>query len=178
MASFPDYYAILGVSPTATPDQIKTAYKRKSLVCHPDRVPAGPGSDIKRKAATVEFQAVADSYYTLSDPGASARPLSARTLSHPSLATQDDEPPTTDCVLPSLPPLAPPPPVRRRPTLTSSTPRTRRTKMKVNQTRNMSLGACLRICSDPKSIAMSPFGPGPEPLRGHASDLCVFPLST
>lgn len=29
---------------------------QKSLISHPDRVPAGPGSEIRRKAATVEFQ--------------------------------------------------------------------------------------------------------------------------
>lgn len=59
-----------GVEPNATPDQIKTAYRKKSLLCHPDRVPAGPGSEQKRKIATQQFQSVADAYYTLSDTGA------------------------------------------------------------------------------------------------------------
>lgn len=36
---------------------------------HPDRVAQGPGVEIRRKQATIEFQAVADAFYTLSDPG-------------------------------------------------------------------------------------------------------------
>ncbi|KAK4057643.1 hypothetical protein OIO90_001290 [Microbotryomycetes sp. JL221] len=70
MNTFPDYYAILDVPPTATSDQIKTAYKRQSLKCHPDRIPVGsPGYEQKRKQATQQFQAVADAFYTLSDTG-------------------------------------------------------------------------------------------------------------
>ncbi|GAA5923033.1 J domain-containing protein [Sporobolomyces koalae] len=65
--SFPDYYEILGIPSTATPDQIKTAYKRKSLLCHPDRIPVGAQNDARRTTATAEFQAVADAFYTLSD---------------------------------------------------------------------------------------------------------------
>lgn len=53
---------------SASFEQIKTAYKRKSLQCHPDRVPAGAANDARRRAATVEFQAVADAYFELSDP--------------------------------------------------------------------------------------------------------------
>jgi len=32
-----DYYRILGVSPTADPATIKVAYRRRAMVCHPDR---------------------------------------------------------------------------------------------------------------------------------------------
>ncbi|GAA5899460.1 J domain-containing protein [Sporobolomyces salmoneus] len=66
--SFPDYYEILGIPLSSTPDQIKTAYRRASLRTHPDRIPPGPANDQRRKTATSEFQAVADAYYTLSDP--------------------------------------------------------------------------------------------------------------
>lgn len=45
------------------------ADKKKSLLTHPDRVQQGPGVEIRRKQATIEFQAVADAFYTLSDPG-------------------------------------------------------------------------------------------------------------
>ncbi|KAI5480853.1 chaperone protein [Pseudohyphozyma bogoriensis] len=69
-SSFPDYYAILSLpGPEVTPEQIKTAYKKASLISHPDRVPAGPGAEAKRAEATKKFQAVADAYFTLSDPG-------------------------------------------------------------------------------------------------------------
>lgn len=64
MSSPPDYYKILGVSPTATQQQIRDAYKRASLKSHPDRVPA---DSPERPGRTREFQRINDAYYTLSD---------------------------------------------------------------------------------------------------------------
>ncbi|KIJ68304.1 hypothetical protein HYDPIDRAFT_173062 [Hydnomerulius pinastri MD-312] len=66
MSSFPDYYAILGISKTATADEVRQAYKKESLRTHPDRL-VKP-TDAERKTATEKFQVVADAYYVLSDP--------------------------------------------------------------------------------------------------------------
>lgn len=60
----PDYYAILEVAPTATNDQIKTAYKKAALKWHPDRVSHDSPERPKR---TKKFQAINDAYYTLSE---------------------------------------------------------------------------------------------------------------
>ncbi|CAK7239947.1 MAG: hypothetical protein STHCBS139747_001382 [Sporothrix thermara] len=60
----PNYYAILGVSETATSQQIRDAYKRAALKNHPDRVPA---DSPERDARTRKFQLINDAYYTLSD---------------------------------------------------------------------------------------------------------------
>ncbi|KAH7880576.1 DnaJ-domain-containing protein [Lentinula edodes] len=65
MSQFPDYYAILGITQSASQDDVRTAYKKESLRTHPDRlVKASPA---QKKLATERFQAVADAYYMLSD---------------------------------------------------------------------------------------------------------------
>ncbi|KAJ2548994.1 hypothetical protein EV175_004613 [Coemansia sp. RSA 1933] len=59
MAPATDHYSILGVSPTATPEEIRTAYMRRAVQVHPDRNQSA--------TATQEFQALADAYYVLGD---------------------------------------------------------------------------------------------------------------
>lgn len=56
------YYEILGVSPTATQAQIKTAYYKQSFVFHPDR---NSGSD----EATARFSDINEAYTVLGNKG-------------------------------------------------------------------------------------------------------------
>lgn len=53
-SAFPDYYEILNCSSDATEDEIRTAYKRESLVSHPDRLVNATPQEKKR--ATERFQ--------------------------------------------------------------------------------------------------------------------------
>lgn len=62
--SIPDYYKVLGISPTATQREIRDAYKKAALKTHPDRVST---TDPTRPTRTRKFQEVNDAYYTLSD---------------------------------------------------------------------------------------------------------------
>ena len=55
-----DYYEVLGVSKTATQDEIKKAYRRLAMKYHPDR---NPGD----KTAEEKFKAVGEAYSVLSD---------------------------------------------------------------------------------------------------------------
>lgn len=56
-----DHYAILGVDPNADISQIKRAYRRLALQCHPDRFPGD-------QAAADRFRQVSRAYNILSDP--------------------------------------------------------------------------------------------------------------
>ncbi|KAH7106045.1 hypothetical protein BKA62DRAFT_688699 [Auriculariales sp. MPI-PUGE-AT-0066] len=59
-------YETLGVSSTATPDEIRKAYKRRALETHPDRL--GPGlTPAQKQTAEENFRAVAAAYEVLHD---------------------------------------------------------------------------------------------------------------
>lgn len=56
-----DYYARLGVRPSASPEQIQTAYRKRARETHPDRNPDDPD-------AVERFQKVKEAYQVLRDP--------------------------------------------------------------------------------------------------------------
>ncbi|CAG7846964.1 SubName: Full=Uncharacterized protein {ECO:0000313/EMBL:CCA72217.1} [Serendipita indica DSM 11827] len=60
-------YEILEVSPTATKDEIKRAYKNKAMKTHPDRFTREGVSPEERKQAELEFQKVNAAYEVLSN---------------------------------------------------------------------------------------------------------------
>ena len=62
MANKRDYYEVLGVSKTATDEEIKKAYRRLAKKYHPD---ANPDN---KKEAEEKFKEVSEAYENLSDP--------------------------------------------------------------------------------------------------------------
>ncbi|NUN16481.1 MAG: J domain-containing protein [Myxococcales bacterium] len=56
-----DYYDVLGVSKTATPEEIKKAFRQLAMKLHPDRNPDDPASEER-------FKEVNEAYAVLSDP--------------------------------------------------------------------------------------------------------------
>src|SRR2546428_6997366 len=57
-----DYYEILGVSRSATEDDVKKAYRKLALKYHPDRNPDD------RHEAEERFKEISEAYQVLSDP--------------------------------------------------------------------------------------------------------------
>lgn len=57
-----DLYAVLGLNSTASPEEIKKAFRQKAAEFHPDRNNA--------EFAPAQFRAVREAYDVLSDPGA------------------------------------------------------------------------------------------------------------
>lgn len=61
MAAKTDYYDILGVSKTASADEIKKAYRKQALEWHPDK------HATDKEAAEKRFKEINEAYQVLSD---------------------------------------------------------------------------------------------------------------
>ena len=71
MAQKRDYYEVLGVTKSASADEIKAAYRKLALKWHPDRW--ANASDAEKKTAEENFKEAAEAYSVLSDPDKKAR---------------------------------------------------------------------------------------------------------
>ncbi|KAL9940377.1 hypothetical protein V8E36_001082 [Tilletia maclaganii] len=65
MVADTELYDLLGIAPEATEQEIKQAFRKQSLVHHPDKNPGDEG-------ASARFQEISAAYETLSDPDARA----------------------------------------------------------------------------------------------------------
>eukprot|EP00282_Hemiselmis_andersenii_P047066 CAMPEP_0172085016 /NCGR_PEP_ID=MMETSP1043-20130122/21313_1 /TAXON_ID=464988 /ORGANISM="Hemiselmis andersenii, Strain CCMP441" /LENGTH=227 /DNA_ID=CAMNT_0012746901 /DNA_START=18 /DNA_END=698 /DNA_ORIENTATION=+ len=82
--TLPDYYGALGLEERATPAEVKAAYRKRALLCHPDKNPSEDAMD--------RFSAVQDAFDVLGDESARASYLEfMRRASDPKLAQEREE---------------------------------------------------------------------------------------
>ena len=60
MAEKRDYYEVLGVSKTATPDEIKKAYRKLAIKYHPDKNPDDKNAEEKFKEAAEAYEVLSN----------------------------------------------------------------------------------------------------------------------
>lgn len=72
-----DPYEVLGVSRSATADEIKKAYRRLARQHHPDANPDDPGAEARFKEVAQAYEVLSDPSrrQTIDDPAAPARPM-------------------------------------------------------------------------------------------------------
>jgi curved DNA-binding protein CbpA len=70
-----DYYAVLGVPPAATDEEIRRTYRRLALQWHPDRNPGDPRAEER-------FKEISEAYAVLMDPAKRGAWESARQSGH------------------------------------------------------------------------------------------------
>jgi len=56
-----DYYEVLGTARDASDDDLKKAYRRLAMKCHPDRNPDDPDAEEKFKEASEAYEILSDS---------------------------------------------------------------------------------------------------------------------